>query len=169
MHASQGAADKDRNVHRILELYWRIGCDMEALASEAATFSYLPVSSLKRRHVTVDNAGLARAVHTVAHGPDSRLDPEAFASLFVSGGDLGHRKDVSCIRSPGQGWALGKSFKTDGTSLVMTYVKNVVKEPPPAPSQLDLRSCRVIGDDPGCVNIHTTCEKRPDGIHISGS
>ncbi|MEY2937038.1 MAG: hypothetical protein RL033_7787, partial [Pseudomonadota bacterium] len=169
VHASQSAADKDRKVRRILELYWHISRDLDALPNSCSkpvsgTFSYLPVSSLKRRHVTIDNAGFARAASTVVHGMDVRgLEPEAFASLFVSGPGLGRRKDVTCIRSPSQGWAMGKSFKTDGTSLVVMYVKSVAKQQPPIPEPLDLTKCRIVGDDPGRVNMHTTCEKRPDG------
>jgi hypothetical protein len=172
VHSSHGAADKDHKVRRVLELYWHISQDLSRFmrcesATGAATFSYLPVSSLKRRHVTVDNAGFSRAVRTVAHVMDIRnMDLQVFASLFVSGEHLGRRKDVSCIRSPCKGWSMGKSFKTDGTSLVVTYLKSSAELLPPSTAPLDLRNCRIIGDDPGRVNIHTTCEKRRDGGHI---
>jgi hypothetical protein len=173
VHTSHSAADKDCKVRRILELYtyWHISCDLGGLvrrdSASPATFSHLPVSSLKRRHVTVDHAGFARAVCTVAHEMDvSHLDRVAFASLFVSSKDLGRRKVFSCIRSAGKGWSMGKSFKTDATSLVMTYIKNSAKQLPLATAPRDLLNCRIVGDDPGRVNIHTTCEKRPDGKHV---
>jgi hypothetical protein len=68
---------------------------------------------------------------------------------------------------------MGKSFKTDGTSLVMTYVK-VSPEvssrsshiQPPYTAPLDLRNCCIVGDDPGHVNIPITCENCLDGNHI---
>jgi hypothetical protein len=95
----------------------------------------------------------------------SHLDRVVFASLFVSK-DLsrGNCKVVSCIRSAGKGWSMGKSFKTDSKSLVMTYIKKSAKQLPLATAPRDLLNCRTV--DPGRVNIHTTCEKRPDGKHV---
>jgi hypothetical protein len=61
---------------------------------------------------------------------------------------------------------MGKSFKTDGKSLVMTYIKKSAKQLPLATAPRDLLNCRIVGDGPGRLNIHTTCEKRPDGKHV---
>jgi hypothetical protein len=96
----------------------------------------------------------------------SHLDRVTFASFFISSKDLGRRKVVSCIRSAGKGWSMGKSFKTDGMSLVMAYMMNSAKHLPLATATRDLLNCRIVGDNPGRVNIYATCEKRPDGKHV---
>ena len=131
-----------------------------------SSFAYLPVSSLKRRHVRIDKQSFTRACnHLLGGGDIKELNTECFMSLFVTGANLGRRRGVATIRSADKGWYVGDSFMTDGTSLVFTY-ECALRTKGGTPT-IDLpEGCKVVGDDPGRVNIHTTCSKLANGTYV---
>ena len=131
------------------------------------TFTFLPISSLKRRHVRIDTMSFNRALIRVKHSLDPKLyDRSSFESIFITGY---RRQDVRKIKKS-KDWKMGRSFMTDGRSLVMTYVSKVESVPkqrgiPKLVEPIKIpEGARVVGDDPGRKNIHYTCERVTEGV-----
>lgn len=134
------------------------------------TFAFLPVSSLKRRHVRIDNQSFQRALDRVTHDIDStKYEASDFSSIFLEG--VPRRQDVRKIKKSGA-WTMGPSFLTDGRSLVVTYISKTEGAPSKnkAGDMDDVEQWTmipegaiVVGDDPGRKNTHYTCQRVSDG------
>ena len=132
-----------------------------------SSFAFLPVSSLKRRHVRIDKHAFTRACNRQLYGRDIEgFDDECFMSLFLTGRNVGRHKRVEALRSEEQGWYVGDSFMTDGTSLVFTYECALRRKGTGPPTVVIPEGCQVSGDDPGRVNVHTTCSRMNDGTYV---
>jgi hypothetical protein len=137
-----------------------------------SSFAFLPVSSLKRRHVRIDTEGFVRACERLNWGQGIKgFTKESFMSLFACEGRVGRKKKAG-HRSEARGWSVGASFRTDGTSLVFTYECSVRRAPPKREDNAQAQhwtipeGCIVVGDDPGRQNMHTTCTLVQDGDPI---
>jgi hypothetical protein len=142
------------------------------------SFALLPVNSLKRRHVRIDNDVFLNIVYRKVYGekPPKEFEEEAFLALFKVGGK--RRADVRELRSRAKGWQIGKSFSTDGTSISIlfnnasrgetTEVKKLREKGVARPEDMvrvyDIKD-RKVGVDPGRENLMTTYELLPDGTH----
>ena len=201
----EGAPEKMR---AILMLYWRVNRDHAELQEEALrqgwtlreessdpsddadgrlvdervwsrkSFALLPVNSLKRRHVRIDNDVFRTHIYKRLHGANAHEDFEeaAFLSLFVTAEDGKRRRDVRTLRSAAKGWSVGATFSTDGTSVSMIFknpergetheekvARGKVRTTPEDMVREFGANDRKMGVDPGRVNLWTTYEKLPDG------
>ena len=132
-------------------------------------FAFLPISSLKRRHVRIDNASFQRALERGSAVVDDTLhDGVSFASMFVEKGF--RRQDIRRIKAQGS-WEMAPSFQTDGRSLVVTYLSKLESGPPKrrAAKKAEAQPIEippgaiVVGDDPGRKNTSSTCQRVADG------
>ena len=139
------------------------------------SFAVLPVNSFKRRHVRICNDVFACKLYKALFDMNVKgLEKHAFVSLFnrTSKG----RQNVECLRSASEGWSLGRSFVTDGTSMCLLY-ENAQRGETTAEKRarednsiaLDqfvavfIAKDRKLGIDPGRTNIATTCERVAGG------
>jgi hypothetical protein len=147
-------------------------CHLPGTVWSRKGFAYLPISSLKSRHVRVDHQSFMRASKAALFGSDKIADvnTELFLGfMFKSGGKESRRRDFKRQRGPG--WVAGTSFVTDGVSLVFLYESLVQKRSakgkgPLQPELVIPEGCRLVGDDPGRVNVHTTCEEVGEGKYL---
>jgi hypothetical protein len=144
--------------------------DKEAKVWARSTFTFLPVSSLKRRHVRIDNQSFQRALDRVTHSLDAtKYESGNFSSIFLEG--VPRRQDVRKIKKSGA-WTMGPSFLTDGRSLVVTYLSKT-EGAPSKKKAADMDDVEqwikipegaiVVGDDPGRKNMHYTCQRVSNG------
>ena len=116
----------------------------------------LSVNKLPRRYVRLDQECWRRYLHR--RFLDLELDVgDDLMSMFVTDG--GFRVDVKKLRSRRKGYRLATTFSTDGTGLVTSYA-NASKTRTSGSLQAGYvpnARDRVIGVDPGRVNIMTCC------------
>lgn len=190
--------DQQGKLRDVLMLYWQLNKDHAALERSALatgrwarqalnrnvdgvkvwhrqSFALLPVNSLKRRHVRICQDVFATKIYKKLFNMNVEgLEKEAFVSLFRARGK--RRQDVRTLRSVEQGWVMGRSFVTDGTSISMRYT-NLSRGETAAEKKLREKGLlsesdlvadfkpgdRKVGIDPGRVNIMTTCERLGSG------
>jgi hypothetical protein len=133
-------------------------------------FKIVPIASIRRHFITIDNSvleGLLSDVDTSGYGsPFQSFDTKALTNdnnHFMK--ELIWRVVFDVDRLCGQNKTFSYNVQTDGVSMCVHYTQpkrqNVEKDP--SLKKHDLKKCRVLGLDPGRVNIYYIVDVDDDG------